>query len=138
MKKFIIALLMLIATTTFSQTKMYAYGLEHGAWNEYTEKWDFESYKKVSLTITIYSNVIYINDVAQTSFSVESYEGEKKDVTDGGEPYTANAWTCSDQKNRRCTFSMVRYHTSKSTLITVRYNNYSFRYYVRSNDVDNF
>lgn len=138
MKKFITALLMLVVTTAFSQTKMYAYGLEHGSWNTSTESWNFNNYRKVNLTVTLYSNAIYINDAAQTSLSIESYEGEKKDVTSDGEPYTADAWTCADEKNRRCTFSIVRYHTSKSILLTVRYNNYSFRYYVRYNDVDNY
>jgi hypothetical protein len=139
MRKFILAFLMLIATTaTFSQTKMYAYGLEHGSWNASAEKWEFNNYRKVNLAISIYSNAIYINDAAQTSFRVESYEGERKDRTSDGELYTANAWGCYDEKNRRCTFSIVKYHTTQDILITIRYNNYSFRYYVRSNDVDNF
>jgi len=139
MKKLIIALTFIVATTTaFAQTKLYAYALEHGQWNKYKEEWDFDNYKKVDLTISIYSNSIYINDAAQTSLTVLSFDGEKSDKTYGGEPYTVNAWNCSDEKNRRCMFSLVRYHTSKTNLITIRYSDYSFRYYVSSDKVDNF
>ena len=139
MKKLIIALTFIVATTTaFAQTKLYAYALEHGSWNSYSKKWEFNELQKVNLIISVFTNAVTINDAAQTSLTIETFEGEKNDKTYEGEPYTSNAWACFDEKNRRCTFSMIKYHTTKDLLVTVRYNNYSFRYYIRSNDVDNF
>jgi hypothetical protein len=70
-------------------------------------------------------------------FAVDSYEGEENGVTTDGVKYVAVRWGCTDEKYRRCKFSMIKYEDG-IYLITVMYNDYSFRYYVRATRLSNF
>jgi hypothetical protein len=138
MKKLIIlAIILLTTTSSFSQSKLYAYLLESGSWNSYTGHWEYKKPIDVNLTFTVTKAFISINDVANTVFAVDSYEGEENGVTTDGVKYVAVRWGCTDEKYRRCKFSMIKYEDG-IYLITVMYNDYSFRYYVRATRLSNF
>lgn len=138
MKKIIIlAIVMLTTSASFSQSKLYAYILESGNWNPSIGHWEYKKPIDVNLTVTVAKTYISINDQAETFISINSYEGEENGTTKDGVKYTAVRWKCTDEKQRTCSFSMIKYEDGVY-LLCVMYNNYSFRYYVKTSELSDF
>jgi hypothetical protein len=138
MKKLIIlAVICLTTTISFAQVKLYAYLLETGTWNRYTDKWEYSRLVNTSLEVTVNKTYISVNDQAGTFLSIDSYEGETIGKTSDGVKYKAVRWNCTDELRRNCLFSMVEYEDD-TYLLTVMYNNLSYRYYIRANKLSNF
>lgn len=138
MKKLIVlAVMMIMTTASFSQTKLYSYLLESGDWNAYTEHWEYKKPINVNLTFTIAKTYVSIDDVANTYLTINSYDGEDRGTTSSGVKYYAAVWNCTDEKYRGCKFSMIKYDDGQY-LITIMYKNYSFRYYIRTSQLSDF
>ena len=135
MKKLILAVLFSAITIIgFGQTTSYAYKLETGVWNTYTEKWMWEDLKDIDLTFTLGKTYVKINDQAHTFLSIIEQDSE----TDN-EKVKSVSWTCTDEKGRRCSFMITFFKESNTITYVTMYNDKCFRYYIRKgNKIDNF
>jgi len=135
MKKLIL-LLLFSAITSFgiSQTTSYAYKLETGVWNTYTKKWMWQDLIDIDLTFTLGKTYIKIDDKAHTFLSIIEQDGA---ITDDDKMNSAR-WTCIDEMNRRCSFSMTYFKESGTNIYNIMYNDKCFRYYIKKDKIDNF
>jgi hypothetical protein len=136
MKKIILAVLFSAITIIgFTQTPSYAYKLETGVWNTYTEKWNWNDAVDIDLTFTLAKTYVKINDQAHTYLSIIEQDGAETD----NDRIKSVAWTCNDEKNRRCTFMITLFKETNTITYVVMYNDKCFRYYIkRGSRIDNF
>jgi hypothetical protein len=135
MKKLILLLLFSAITSVgISQSTSYAYKLETGVWNTYTKKWMWEDLIDIDLTFTLGKTYIKIDDKANTFLSIIEQDGA---ITDDDKMHYAR-WTCIDEMNRRCSFSMTYFKESGTNIYNIMYNDKCFRYYIKKDKIDNF
>jgi hypothetical protein len=135
MKKLLLAVLFSAITIIgFSQTTSYAYKLETGVWNTYTKKWMWQDLIDIDLTFTLGKTYIKIDDKANTFLSIIEQDGS---IIDDDKMHSAR-WTCSDEMNRRCSFSMTYFKESGTNIYNIMYNDKCFRYYIKKDRIDNF
>jgi hypothetical protein len=135
MKKLILLLLFSAITLVgISQSTSYAYKLETGVWNTYTKKWMWQDLIDIDLTFTLGKTYIKIDDKANTFLSIVEQDGA---ITDDDKMHNAR-WTCIDEMNRRCSFSMTYFKESGTNIYNIMYNDKCFRYYIKKDKIDNF
>jgi hypothetical protein len=139
MKKLIILVIVfLITTAAFSQTsKWHASLMEEGPWNDSTTNWEYKKTISVDVIIIITKEDISFNDKYNTFLTINSNEGEVNGITLDSVKYNAARWSCTDEKLRDCIFSMIKYEDGVY-LLSVMYNDYSFRYYVKPERSNSF
>lgn len=127
---FVIALL--VSAITFSQSKVNVQYFQLGTWSDYKRTWIWEPLKATDVTITIGKTFISINNKSGTELSVISYEGNTKGRADDGSSYSNSRWYCSDDKGKRCYFSMTAYSDGIYTY-SIMYDDVVFKYIYKTN-----
>lgn len=115
----------LISLVSLSQTEVRTYMNVSGAWNQYTEAYDYGDKVYANITFTLYPKVILTNDKSNSVYRVMSDQ-----MSDENSKWKAASWECLDEKNRNCVF-LVMYHKNANMItVSVNYPSMSFLYYV--------
>lgn len=135
MKKLIFLILLSILTiNVFSQSTSYAYKLEMGTWNIYSEKWNWQDPIDIDLTFTLSKTYVSINDKAKTYLKIIEADKNQND-----DDLMSNSWICNDESGRRCVFTMMGFKKKSLIVYSIMYNDTCFRYYIKNGSkIDNF
>lgn len=132
MKKIIlIAISITMSVVLLAQTPKHAVSANQANWNQYTKKWDFNAAHPVNMTFVLYKDKIVVDDKANSTYIILSSRPDEDNST-----YNSASWNCSDERGRRCIFSMVFYKEGK-TVYMVMYDSVLFTYTIESNYIEN-
>ena len=132
---FFAALTFLISSA--QQSSSYSvFKSQMGRWNTYLKDWIWDSPTYSTLTITIYSNTILVDDKAHSVYTIFKDEGETSGYNKNGNRYKEHSWKCYDEVNRTVLFSIIIY--DDVNVCSVMYNDLCYRYYIRKAELSNF
>jgi hypothetical protein len=120
MKK--ILLMLVLFVTSFivkAQTTYYAEYIGKTLWNKYSKKWDYQMPKETFQKITIYGDVILVEDKAKSRYTVHNVI----DKSEGYYYYTI--WNAVDESGRECVVKLSKRSDEKYSELCVFYISYS-------------
>ena len=124
MKQLLLIALLLLCLTGKGQSYYHAFSVTIGTWNNYTNSWNSSDPSNVDLIFTVQSNVIMINNKAQTTLTL------------GGQPVVteisnvkAYSWKAIDNNYKNCQF-FEKFFSDGETYFTIMYEDLLFEYQV--------
>lgn len=134
MKKNILAFFLILSSfASFSQDEYYCYKIITADWNTFSKKWDFNEPKVVNLTLTIYSNIVTINDEAHSR-----YEAQSNKTQDNTNNYDRTSWNAIDEKGRSIIMQIIKYKESGDIVFMIIYDNFLLSYYINKSGLSPF
>ena len=137
-KLFFLSMLIAASITVTAQSTYSAYKSQMGRWNTYTKEWEWEASVTCNLTFTFYAKKIFVNDKANSEYTVYEDEGETTSYNNDGDKYTQHTWRCYDERNRNVFFSITNYINLGINVCSVMYNDVCYKYYMRKSNLSNF
>jgi 3-dehydroquinate synthetase len=110
--------------------------MQAGFYSNETKKWNWGVTNESELIIKVYDNDIYIDDKAETHIKTYKSLGKKTGYDEDGDEYVLYSWMATDEKNKKCKFSMILYRELGLIIYSVIYSDLGFRYYVRKDNLD--
>lgn len=101
-----------------------------GIWNEYSNKWNYDDFTySYGLKVTIHGNLIFMNDKAQSYYTLIS-DTRKKNIgyTDSNTEYESNSWNAKDNKGLNCLVSLIFYKDDGQVKLSIMYDNLIINY----------
>ena len=138
MKNTILALLLFVSTSVFSQKIETTYQVQYGTYNKYSKQWSWNDALDREIEIKLDKSIVYIYNNANTILYTYEDMGEKNDYDKDGDKYKTHTWRAYDDKNRKCLFMMTWYVDIKLIVYSVIYSDTGFRFYIKTNELSNF
>ena len=122
MKKLLLIVAILFATTAFGQRVYRCTSTTVGTYNYYSEKFTWDDYKTSNLQVVVKKNIILVNDRAGSIYILED-----KIFDESVGNIDQAAWNATDESGKNCVAKLVRYEDN-SLMLYIIYDNIAFGY----------
>jgi uncharacterized protein (UPF0297 family) len=102
-------------------------------WNTYSKKWDFNEPKSTNLKLSIYNNVVTINDEAHSR-----YEAMSNKTQESTSNYDRTSWNAIDERGRNIIMQIIKYKESGDLVFMIIYDNFLLSYYINKSGLSPF
>jgi hypothetical protein len=119
MKKLLLIVVLLFSLNSYAQSVIQTFAAQIGYWNEYTEKYNWESAVKANITFTIQNGYIFSTDKNNSVYEIVKLESSTK---------TEGIWSATDEEGGECAV-IIKYNEDDDNIFVIVYDTFCVKYY---------